>query len=179
MKEFYSQAFPVKSKIVSQKNYNNPWVNNRLRQLIKIKSAYCNWLRLGIVTKHENNTVKKRINAILIKAKKYYYENLFESCRKDVKSTWCNIRNILGRGRGKCHQKPGDRLIVGGRELTNPFDVAQAFNAHFCSIGSLLDGSLPNYTVDPLSFISYSNLFSLGAVTPSECMEIISNLKNT
>ena len=49
MKEFYSQAFPVKSKIVSQKNYNNPWVNNRLRQLIKIKSTYFNWLTLGIV----------------------------------------------------------------------------------------------------------------------------------
>ena len=177
--EFYNSAYPIKTKLVSQRNFGNPWMNNYTKKLINAKSQYFNLYRRGIVTKGENNAFKNKVNGILLRAKKFYYKNLFQSCQSNIKATWDNIKNLISPG-GKGFSRQNIKLIVNGEELSSPEDVGCAFNEHFCSIGTQLANEMPESETDPLTFVPWcSNSFVLSTVMPSEVEKIISSLKNS
>ena len=180
LNEFYRLSFSAKTKFVSPEHYCNPWMTKQLRRLVSAKSQYFAWYRDGFVTKVENNIFKNKVNSIIKSAKVNYHKNLFDRNRSNLRATWYHIKNFTSCGQNKS-QSPGVKLLVDGEELLSPKDVCEAFNAHFCSIGARLESQLPSSSVDPLSFISHINPESLylSPVTPLECCDFLSSLKNT
>ena len=75
--EVYRGSFPVKTKIISNKYVCNPWANSDHCKLIKAKSDYFFLYRLNLISKQENNQFKNKINRLIKKDKKNYYQNLF------------------------------------------------------------------------------------------------------
>ena len=176
--EFYNECFPWKSKLVSGSHVCNAWMNANLAALINAKSTYYVLYRQGIVTREENSRFRNKVNSIVRKTKTNYYRTIFDKCRGNARQTWRNIKLISGR---KIESTTIPKLVVDRKELTDPTEICEALNSHFCSIGTKLENSLPKINVDPVNFIlnsSHSSIF-LAPASPPEILKIISKLKNS
>ena len=132
----------------------------------------------GIVTKLENNTYKNKVNKIVSDAKINYYKTLFDRNRNNLRMTWKTIKSITCPS---LTNKIIPKLIIDNIEFNNPADICEKFNTFFTSIASTLESSIPQTTIDPLSYVPLSvqgSLF-LYPVTAFECSTIIKNLKLT
>ena len=71
---------------------------------------------------------RNRLTSIIHLAKKNVYAIRFNKCKNNVKSTWREINNILGKGKradltDSCHDDQ--------RVYSEPSDIANAFNSYF------------------------------------------------
>ena len=97
----YCRYFPAKTKYLSDKRVNNPWLTSSIKSLINQKSNYFKMYRMGIISKQTNNQMKNKINKEVNKAKSSYYLNVFNTARNDICKSWEVIRNITGNSKNK------------------------------------------------------------------------------
>ena len=57
----YRSIFPTKMKLIPRQKALNPWINPRLEKLINMKSTYFQLLKIGSISKEENNFFKNRV----------------------------------------------------------------------------------------------------------------------
>ena len=72
MDDIYVKAFPLKVKYITAKQYNKPWYNKKVAELIKAKSLYFFLYRSGFVSKTENNHFKNLVKNLISKWKSTY-----------------------------------------------------------------------------------------------------------
>ena len=79
--------------------------------------------------------------------------------------------------RGKRQKCAGGNVT----EYIGGCDIAEVFNAYFCSISDDLYTNLPHADMDPLNFMTGDNVssFFLAPVSPRECSDIIVKLKKS
>ena len=175
----YRRHFPLKTKFISVKRLEKPWLTNGLLQSIKTKSRYFKLHKLGLISNETNTRYKNMLTSVLRKAKNNYFKNLFVSNKNDVKKTWNLINKLLSNKNNK--RKCIKSLIVNENE-TNDCDVmANEFNTFFSTVARNLDQQIPVSHDSPLDGLTNSppNSFFMSPVTVQECTDIISKLKNT
>ena len=59
LNEQYYRYFPAKTKYLSNKHINNPWLTFSIQLLINQKSNYFKMYLMGIILKQTNNQMKK------------------------------------------------------------------------------------------------------------------------
>ena len=57
---FYQRNFPLKTKFVSIGKLCSPWVTPDISKLLEYKNTLFNLLRMGIISKEENNVFKNK-----------------------------------------------------------------------------------------------------------------------
>lgn len=174
----YCDSFPLKVKYVSIKQACNPWITSEIKKLVDSKSKYFNLLKLGAVSRSENNAFKNRVQKIINKSKLIHYRNLLEKNRNDIRGTW---RVIGSLATGGASNSSINRILWSNIEYSDPGDIAEIFNNYFSSIATELDEILPASALDPLHYMRNKILSSLSLepVTPAEVSTIISDLKLT
>ena len=175
----YCKHFPLKTKFISQKRFRKPWLTQRLKKLITSKSEYFKLYRLGIISKQTNDSHKKMVNITVKKSKREYYFNAFNQCRNDIKRNWDIIRGLMGNKSIKKHDIK--KLVVEDKIFTSEKCIAEAFNHFFTNVAQNLANSLPVSNLEILDFMPSAppQYFQLNPVTESECLNIISSLKNS
>ena len=56
-----------------------------LKKIIEANSKYFHLMKLNIISREENKLYRSRVNALLMKLKIAYYENLFQPLRQNMK----------------------------------------------------------------------------------------------
>ena len=110
-------------------------------------------------------------------SKRLYYNDYFLENINNSKKIWNGIKEIV-RFTPKINQKIV-KIMQNGNELTDPKQVANAFNKYFANVGVNLARSIPKVNKLPLEYLKnpVSNTFYLFPITPSEVEIQISNLK--
>ena len=110
-------------------------------------------------------------------SKRLYYNDYFLENINNSKKIWNGIKEIV-RFTPKINQKIV-KIMQNGNELTDPKQVANAFNKYFANMGVNLARSIPKVNKLPLEYLKnpVSNTFYLFPITPSEVEIQISNLK--
>ena len=173
----YCKSFPVQTKYVSVSRLKKPWLTSGLMKSIRMKSHYFKLYKLGIVSSDFNREYRNKLNILIRKSKRLYYREIFESRSSDVKRSWHNINRCLGNLRKRSNI---DHVIVGGNTIDDRQLIAESFNDYFSSIAINLDSQIPDHPKSPLDFVNVSlcqSLF-LTPMTPTECINIISTMKN-
>ena len=175
----YCSCFPLKTKLVPKRKAINPWFTPKLRELIRLKSFYCDLLKTGVITKAENNRFKNSVKSIIDKTKLEYYKNLFKKSMGNARATWKNLNDVMGRincqNKLKC-------IVQDGEEIVDDKKIADAFNNYFYNIPLELDASVPPSSIDPLHFITThigTILDQFEPCTPPEIISIIGSQKIT
>lgn len=178
LNDLYCSAFPLKTKFVSNKNYNCPWISNSLKKLIEAKSNYFQLYKLSIVTLSENNNFRNKVNNIIRKHKIKFHAELFLKYKNDLKKTWKIINRIISRNFQTNDIK---RIIYNNTTYTCDADIALLFNDYFCSIGENFDSQIPPSSIDPCNFVenNRTSSFFLEPVSPYEVGFHIKKLKNS
>ena len=130
-------------KFNKRKHMKEGWMTNELlAKVVRKNELYVNWKTISLL--HENyETIKtefknceKGVLRDIANAKKLYYNRIFNSYKRDVNKTWRTINETLTRN------KQGSELpsiyFHDDKELTNPTEIANAFNVYFANIGKNL-----------------------------------------
>ena len=178
LNEMFREACPLKVKQVPKKRLDNPWINSRVLKLIQAKSRYFQLYKLNVVTKAENNAFKNRIKKITGKVKQDYYKNLFFRNKQNAFKTWSVIHSLTGTAKKNNHPS---RIISENIEIINNDEIAEIFNNYYTEMAHTLENNLPNSAIDPISYVTKNSSSSmhLYPISIHECIEVISNLKNT
>ena len=164
--------------MTAQKKCKNPhskseWITIGLAKSCETKNKlYLTWRKNRSAknwTTYQN--YKHKLDKIIRKAKFDYYDNKFLSCKSDLKSTWRNINQILGRKRRNC-------LLT-----FNSPDASHNFNKYFTSIANNLLNK--NYTGSNDSNLSHRKYLSPNVNTLEDTSfdvkdleQLIKNLNN-
>ena len=63
--DLYCKAFSLKTKLVSEKHYENRWITPEIISLLNAKSEYFNLFRLNLISADENNRFKNRVTNLI------------------------------------------------------------------------------------------------------------------
>ena len=81
----YRNCFPLKTKLISNKRKNKPWITESTLANIKLKSTYYKQFKNGIISREENNRLKNRLNKEINRDKTTYYQTLLSNSKGNMK----------------------------------------------------------------------------------------------
>ena len=175
---------PVKTKTVSPKDMEKPWINYEIKNEMKKRQNYFNLYQRNLISKPVYNSVRNAVTNKIKLAKKNFYLKRFNDCKSDMKKTWCIINSVF-KSKSNFKSKQIESIIFNNETYTANSDIASAFNNHFASIAKRIEDSLPGNssngnTTDDTSFSSSGipNSFFFRPTCESEINRIILNLKN-
>jgi hypothetical protein len=168
------------------KHKKNPWITRGLINSIKFRDKLYAKLKSTPVSHALYDTLKNNLcvyNKILKKniklAKKSYFESCFSKYRNDMRNTWSTIKDVLNKQ--KETNTPPKEFYLEDTIVSNPKDIANAFNNYFINIGPQLATNIVQ--PDNIAFSDYlitptDHTFDFQRVTTTEVMKVIDNLKN-
>ena len=176
LNSLYRETFPLKHKLISNKKALNPWCTPSIQHIINLKSKFFELLKLGLVTKEENNNFKNKIKKIIDKCKTNFYKREFMRVRGDLRKTWDFIHSLTSTK----NYKIISQITSNGQEITSPEIISEIFNDYFNNIALNLASNIPTTDLNPLHYVPFNeNSFFMRPVSNNECIVIIENLKNT
>ena len=175
--EIYDSCFPVKNKRVSYKRLSKPWISDEVRRAIEHKHVLEKLFLRGLCQKNHVTRYRNFVNNLVRRTKKQYFNDKFNNCVQDSKKTWKYLNNLIRPNNIKKDKisltLPCDTLI------SDPVEVANTFNEHFCTIGEKLDRSTPIVNSNPLSYLNRHNRsFYYAPCCAAEIKLIIDSFKN-
>jgi len=171
----YNSNCPIRTKYMSVKRYNSPWLSNSVLNSIREKrrlyfSSLTNPSLLPTYRRYRNilsDTIKR--------AKTNYYKEKFDSCNNDGKATWKVINSVLS---SKNSGQGGLKLLVGGSEVDDTKILCESFNQHFATVPSVLADNIPVVDFNPLTYVDrLPNTFIWHDVTELELIRTIKSFK--
>ena len=174
----YERCIPLKTKVISQKRLNSPWLTKGLLKSIDNKHQLFRRQKRGLVSLDEYKRYCNMLTSLLRLSKKNHFSNRFEHFRNDVSSTWKLINSTIRPGNKK--KKDTKRIFHNNILITETEKIANALNSHFCTVGQKLRDALPQSNHNYRNFLPPSSISSifLGPSTPTEVKQIILSLKN-
>ena len=126
--------------------------------------------------KSEYTEYRAKLRKSIREAKRLYYLRLFAIHKNDIQKTWIVINNTLNNNSRNSRQS---EFIVNNNKLTDPGDIANAFNDYFINIGRQLSDKIqsPHHYSDYLHNQVESHL-QLKPISEIDTRNIINNLKN-
>ena len=162
--------------------------NELLAKVVRKNNFYVKWKTTSLI--HENyKTIKtefknceKEVLRDIANAKKLYYNTIFNEYKRNMKKTWRIINKTLTRN------KEGSELpsifCHDDKELTNPTEIANAFNVYFANIGKNLAADIVSSFSTDQSYTQYllnptKEKCTVRCVTQDEVVKAINNLENS
>ena len=133
-----NQHAPLKKKRVRQKQ--SPWLTveliNEMRKRDYLKKKACKSNSTEIWTEFKNK--KNKVNIMIKKCKQNYFSEQLNT--KNTKKIWENLRNIVP---SKSKNTDINNIKTEEGIKSNPYDIANALNEYFSTIGPKLAESIP------------------------------------
>ena len=178
---------PVKKCIrKEQKLALKPWVTNGIKKLISVRDKLYKEM-----IKAKNDQIKKRKHEIyktyrnkivdlLRVSRKCHYQKYFEENKKNSRAIWQGIHDIVYSRKSKKNNTPSS-LLIDGKTITNPKDIAENFNNFFTSIGTKLQNNIPPTRRQYFDYLKHPNpkTFFISPTTPDEIKNIINSIKSS
>ena len=140
--------------------------------MIKAKNSQTKQLKLSLYKKHRNSIVD-----LLKKSKKSHYKKYFEDNKRNCKAVWNRINKII-YSKSKVNAREPNCLLIKGRAVSQPKDIAEHFNDYFASISKELQKHIPPTKMDFSDNLKNSNAesFFMTPTTPEEISDLIQTL---
>ena len=173
----HQKSFPLRTKFVTNRYFKNPWITTEVRKISEARKQYHSLYIAGIVSHSEYATYRNKVTALMRKQKESYYKQCFTRNANNPKASWSLIRKICSE-----HQlNKINKIKLNDQTFNNDLEIASVFNNFFVNIANDLASNLPPSSDDPYTYISnlHENIIQFEPVTPDECSNIISSLKNS
>ena len=178
--EDFNLCCPLKSKFVSYKDHEKPWINHTIKILIKKRQLYLKLYKLGHMNTGEYCNFRNYVTKQIKLAKRNYYNKIFDDVRGNIIKTWKIINNVL-KPHTSDERKSIKKLFFEGRLHESDFEIAEAFNNFFSTVGANISETFPvmnGQYKDYLSQNSISNSFFFSPIHSHDVSIIINSLKN-
>ena len=144
------------------------------KEMIKAKNSQTKQLKLSLYKKYRNIIVD-----LLKKSKESHYRKYFEDNKRNCKAVWNGINEII-YSKSKANAWEPNYLLINGKAVSQPKDIAEHFNDYFTSISKELQKHIPptkrnfpDYLKNPIA-----ESFFLTPTTPEEISDLIQTLSS-
>ena len=129
----------------------------------------------------EFKNCEKGVLRDIVNAKKLNYNSIFNAYKRDMKKTWRTITETLTRN--KQDSELPSIFFHDNKELTNPTEIANAFNVYFANIGKNLAADIRSSISTDQSYTQYllnhtKEKCIFRCATQDEVVKAIKNLEN-
>lgn len=175
--KLYNKCFPIKTKFVTEKRLQNPWLTRGLMNSIKHKFILFKQSKLGIISHATYKIYRNNLTKAIRNAKCNYYSNFFSDFKNNTKKIWQAINTLKGNSQ---ENTKINSLKLSTTELNKPLDIAEAFSTYFSNIAPQLDSQLPNSNVNPNSYLvgNYPQSMVVPILTTHDLNKVIQTIKN-
>ena len=172
----YDKCCPIRKKSYSIVSTTKPWIDDKIKKVIKFKHFLYNEARSGYIPNYIFLNFKKKLGKLLDRSKSTVFQKKFNDC-KSSKETWKNINFLSNRSRVRqtSYVIKNDQGII-----VNDEAIAGEFSNFFSNIASDLDRNIPSGGASPISYMNNPNQqnFSIPIATTHEIKTIIIQFPN-
>ena len=164
-RSLFDKNFPLKTKQVSLKTSNKPYITPHIKSLIKEKNKmqklYSKW---PITYGCSFRRLRNKLNETIRIAKNNYYKSELSNTVGDPRRTWRIINNVLNK------TQPDSYCNLGSLNVN-----AENFNNHFSTVGEKLSNQIVDNNIDPVSYLGNrsQNVLVLSEVSEDEIIDIV------
>ena len=178
LNRMFRESYPLKTKFVTQKYFNNPWYSKDVKKLSIARKKYHNLFLLNLVSREQYTIFRNKITNTIKKYKEKFYMESFTRHSGNMKKTW-GVINELSKGNNKISSI--DEIYVDGISYRENSEIAALFNEYFVNIAHNLEAALPPPVHSPYLYVqpSTAQAIELDPVTSVEVSSIITDLKIT
>jgi len=147
--DLYNHNLPTKHNMNKIKTIHKPWITPGILKSIKNHKLYKQSLTIKTpiaISKYKK--YKNKINKFIKYSQRQYYINWFESIKKNIKLTWCEIRRIINESK---HLSVNE-LDVNGTSINDPESITNKFIEYFISIGPTFASKIETITDNPMKY---------------------------
>ena len=168
------------------KTISKPWIirgiktsikkRDRLyKQMIKAKNKQQKLIKYESYKKYRDKIIE-----LIRQSKQTYYQRYFEQNKKDSKTIWQGIHEIISSRKNK-NGGNVSAIISDDNTITDPVEIAQNFNNFFTSIGTNLQKKIPPTKKNFTDYLKKPNSenFTIAPTTSDEISDLIHNLKSS
>ena len=139
----YNDCFPFIKQTKVKCKPKKPWISIGLLTSIKKKNnLYIAYLRKPSDKSRIKYTLyKNKLTTLIRNSKKQYFYDLFQKCKGNMKKTWNNINDVLGK---KKQNVIPNEMYLGSDKYSSRETIVQEFNSYFANIGKKLSDSIPH-----------------------------------
>ena len=162
----YNEAFPLKTKIVTHKDEQKPWVTEILINRMKIRDELHKLANKNRIDRKIFTVFRNRITSQLRQAKTKYYEEQFKTNSNNIKKTWDLINSVI-----KSKKSPSKvSLSDDDGYHIDESSIPSKFVEHYTSIASQLTSKIPPSREVASTYLKYrvQQSFFLTPITPNE-----------
>ena len=162
---------PIETKKISSKKVNQ-WITLWIK--VSTQTAYELYKRAkkNPIYFFEYKNYKK-ILRVIRKAKNGYYNTIFTEPGTDTRKIWGILNEVIDQK--QCRKKIPNNFMVGNNKLTQPSDIANAFNDYFASIGTEMAEAQPDVKGFDEYLTQATSRFQLKRVTVDDVEKILYN----
>ena len=172
----FSTLLDIHAPIMKKRlRYNkSPWINSslisKLRERDSLKKRFDKNPNDVIWSKYKKT--RNEANKLIKKTKRDFFLARINSAKSDPKKTWKLINELSSH---KVHEPVNVKSIKqDGTEITNPYDIANAFNTYFTTIGDSLANELPHSDINPISYLyPVNSSFSFAQINVETVIETL------
>ena len=175
----YQESFPLKTKFVTQKYFNNPWHNKEVKKISEARKQYHKLFLLNLVTREQYNSFRNKVTNLIRKYKEKYYLETFTRNYGNTKKTWEIIKELSN---GNKRKSSIDKIFFNRKYYYKDTEIATLFNRFFVTIAHDLAAALPPSNQSPYIYVQPNDnnpSIELNPVTPVELSNIIQSMKVT
>jgi hypothetical protein len=140
----HDECFPL-VRLSRKKHKSKPWVTAGIKKSVNHKNKLFRQYITKPDTKHKHKLAKYRsiLRNVLNAAESQYYKNLLNSRQSSSRKMWSVINELIS---SKPPKKSADIKLLeyGNKTLTCKYDIANAFNNYFATIGNKLADEIPD-----------------------------------
>ena len=159
-----------------------PWIDKDIKKMMHERDKYYKKFCRERDENRKNDfrsiykSLRNEVIFLINKSKRNYYESFFERHKSDTSQIWKGIKSIVTL-KSKCQYKP-TTLNFNDNTISEPLDIANAFNEFFTRIGPSLSETIPKSNQPFQSFLRNRTLesFFLNPTNTDEITKILRNL---
>ena len=164
---------------------SKPWITLGLQKSISVKNIlFVNFInKKDPILKEEFHTNYKKyrnlLSTLMKRSKQAYFDKYFEANWNNIKNTWKGIRSLITL-KSVASNVPTVLSLDNGDTITNPYDIANAFNNYFAFIAETTKRNIKyshKHFSDYLANENGNSIF-LEATDKEEIANIISSLNS-
>ena len=176
VRKLTNKYFPMRTKTISNKRLQCPWMTTRLIKCIRMKHWLYNKVKFGIISLEMYKAYVNLLKYTLRTAEHFYRKTKFDSLKGNSRKTWAFINEITGRKT----QDSVIELYIGGDNTNDNGVITNSFAQYFSSIPKEIKSKIVKPVINLIDHIP-NNLNSMffSPVTHIEVEKTINKLKRS
>ena len=172
----YEKSFPLKTKIISQKDESHPWIKESHLNDMKERDKLCKLSKKKKIDKNIYTEFRNKLKERLRIAKSEYYKQQFEFHKNNAKKTWEVINKVIKSKR----TRPKICLSDDEGNKYNDNEIPSKFIEYYTSIADKLTAEIPETQNDASTYLTnrIGHDFQMSPIYPAEVDNIIDELKS-